>query len=134
MKRNRYRAAALLAATLAVSWHAQAQIQAQPLPQRQPPRTASAAPGNFYAFAGFAALAAEENDQFTRERGSGVNLIAGGGYRLTPNFAVELNVLFAGRRLDTPASAEPPAGTFAAGTLKSAMGTAGLGGTLKFTF
>ena len=78
-------------------------------------------------------MAAEKNSQLQGERGSAANLIAGGGYRLTPDLAVELNFLAAGRKLDTPPTATP-AGTFTPGTLKSNIGTGGIGATVKYSF
>jgi outer membrane protein W len=126
-------AAAFIVAALGVCGLPQAQAQTEPQPVAQPrPHTAAPSTG-FYAFGGFAALAAEKNSQLQGERGSPANLIAGGGYRLTPDLAVELNFLAAGRKLDTPPTAEP-AGTFAAGTLKSTMGTGGIGATVKYSF
>ena len=137
-KRKHYGAAVLVAAALGVCGLPQTQAQTEPQPVAQPqpqPRPHTAAPTTgFYAFGGFAALAAEKNSQLQGERGSPANLIAGGGYRLTPDLAVELNFLAAGRKLDTPPTAEPPAGTFAAGTLKSTMGTGGIGATVKYSF
>ena len=142
IKRNHYGAAALIAAALGVCALSQAHAQTEPRPQaqpqaqpqKQPDKAAAAGSGNFYAFAGFAALYADKNSQLTGERGSPVNLIAGGGYRLTPNLAAELNLLLAFRVLDTPTTAEPPAGTFAPGTLDSSMGTVGIGATVKYSF
>ena len=137
-KRKHYGAAVLVAAALGVCGLPQTQAQTEPQPVAQPrpqPRPYMAAPfTGFYAFGGFAALAAEKNSQLQGERGSPANLIAGGGYRLTPDLAVELNFLAAGRKLDTPPTAEPPAGTFAAGTLKSTMATGGIGATVKYSF
>jgi len=96
---------------------------------------ATATPGTgFYVFGGLAALAAEKNDRLQGENGSPINLIFGGGYRFTPGLAIELGPLFSIRDLDTPPSAAPPAGTFRAGTLESAMATFGLSATLKYHF
>jgi len=138
---SRYRqygaAALIIAAVLDVCGLSPAQAQTEPQPVAQPrpqprPQTAASSTG-FYAFGGFAALAAEKNSQLQGERGSPANLIAGGGYRLTPDLAVELNFLAAGRKLDTPPTATP-AGTFAPGTLKSTMGTGGIAATVKYSF
>ena len=104
------------------------------LPQARAQTDTAASSSGFYAFGGFAKLFAEKNSQLTGERGSPVNLIAGGGYRLTPSLAVELNLLFALREADTPSTARPPAGTYAAGTLESGMGTIGIGATVKYSF
>ena len=139
---NHYGAAALIMAALGVCVLPEAQAQTeprpvaqpQPQPQKQPDKTASGNGGKFYAFGGFAALAADKNSQLQGERGSPVNLIAGGGYRLTPNLAAELNVLLAFRALDTPPTAQPPAGTFSPGTLDSSMETSGRGATIKYSF
>jgi len=138
-KRKHYGAAVLIAAALGVCGLPQAQAQTEPQPvaqaRTQPkPQPETAASSGLYAFAGFAALAGDKNSQLQGERGSPVNLIAGGGYRLSPNLAAELNVLLAFRVLDTPTTAEPPAGTFAPGTLDSSMGTGGIGATVKYSF
>jgi hypothetical protein len=89
--------------------------------------------GRFYAFGGFALFGPEKNDQFQGERG-GLGLIAGGGFRFLPFLSFELSVLGAGRRLDTPASAAPPAGTFKDGTLRTNLSTGGLNLAVKFHF
>jgi len=130
-------AAAFIVAVLGVCGLPQTQAQTEPQPVAQPrpqPRPHTAAPSTgFYAFGGFAALAAEKNSQLQGERGSPANLIAGGGYRLTPDLAVELNLLVAERKVDTPLTAQP-SGTFATGSLKSTMGTGGIGATVKYSF
>jgi len=134
-KRNHCGAAALIAAALCVC--ALPQAQAQPQPQKQPDTPASVRGGHFYAFGGFAALAAVTNSQLQNEKGSPVNLIAGGGYGVTPNLAAELNVLLAGRKLDTPATVQTQLaqqGLYAPGTEKTSMGTFGIGATLKYVF
>ncbi len=59
---------------------------------------------------------------------------AGGGFRFSPSLSVELGVLIASQRLDTPASAAPAPGTFRDGSLKTQMGTGGLYVTAKYTF
>ncbi len=114
----------------------QPQAQPQAQPQKAPDKAASASGGSFYAFAGFAALAADENSQLTGEHGSPVNLIAGGGYKLSPGLAAELNLLVAFRELDTPATAQAqlPQGTYVPSTLKSSMTTSGIGATVKYSF
>jgi len=94
----------------------------------------AASSARFYAFGGFAALYADENSQLQGESGSPINLIAGGGYRFSPNLAAELNILVAFRTLDTPQTAQPPAGTYAAGTLDSNIWTVGIAATLKYRF
>lgn len=105
------------------------------LPQAQAADTpASVRGGHFYAFGGGAALAADTNSQFQNEKGSPANLIAGGGYGVTPNLAVELNLLFSGRKLDTPAPVQGQLGPYAPGTDKTNMGAFGLGATLKYIF
>lgn len=129
---GQYGAAALIVAALGVCTLPQAQAQTQPVAQPQADKPASSAA--FYAFGGFAALYADENSQLQGETGSPINLIAGGGYRFSPNFAVELNLLIAARSLDTPPTARPPAGTFAPGTLDSTMWTSGIAATVKYRF
>ena len=89
--------------------------------------------GRFYAFGGAALFGAVTNSQLQGERGEG-GLIGGGGFRFSPLLSFELGFLGATRRLDTPASAQPAAGTFKAGTLKSHMGTGGLNLAVKFHF
>ena len=97
-------------------------------------RTADTGPGRFYAFGGFAAFAPQNNGQLQGERNK-FGLIAGGGYRITPGLALELNYLFDHRRLDTPASSQQPApGTFQPGTLKSYLFSSGVAATVKFSF
>jgi len=113
---------------------AQAQPPKQPQPKKEPDTPASVRGGSFYAFGGFAALAADTNGQLPNEKGSPVNLIAGGGYGVTPNLAAELNVLAAGRKLDTPAAVQAQLGPYASGTEKTSMGIFGLGATLKYVF
>lgn len=130
---KRYGAAALIAAALCVyGLPAQAQTEAKPPKQADTP--ASVRGGHFYAFGGFAALAADTNGQLQNEKGSPINLIAGGGYGVTPNLAVELNLLAAGRKLDTPAPVQPQLGLYAGGTDKTSMGVFGIGATLKYVF
>jgi len=68
-KTPRCRAAALVIAALGVCGLPQAQAADTP---------ASVRGGHFYAFGGGAALAADTNSQFQNEKGSPVNLIAGG--------------------------------------------------------
>src|SRR5258708_23790733 len=87
--------------------------------------------GRFYGFGGFALFAPDSNDQLQGERGAG-GLIAGGGFRMSPLLSLELGVLGAGYRLDTPASvsAQIPAGT----TLRSSISTGGLTLSVKFHF
>jgi len=74
--------------------------------------------GRFYAFGGFALFGPDTNDQLQGERGE-LGVIGGGGFRFSPLLSFELGVLGAGRRLDTPASAAPAAGTFKDGTLRT---------------
>jgi opacity protein-like surface antigen len=121
---TRYRAAALVIAALGVCGLPQAQAADTP---------ASVRGGHFYAFGGGAALAADTNSQFQNEKGSPANLIAGGGYGVTPNLAVELNLLFSGRKLDTPATVLQGQ-LYAPGTDKTSMGAFGLGASLKYIF
>jgi opacity protein-like surface antigen len=133
---RQYGAAALIMATLGVCALPQthAQTEPQPQPVAQLPLDVSKSPPAFYVFAGFAALYADENSQLTGESGSPINLIAGGGYRFSPNLAAELNILFAFRTLDTPSTARPPAGTYASGSLDSSIWTGGIAATLKYRF
>jgi outer membrane protein W len=132
----RYGAAALIIAALGVCGlpQAQAQAEAKPQAQKQPDTPASVRGGHFYAFGGFAALAADTNDQFQNEKGSPANLIAGGGYGVTPNLAVELSLLFSGRKLDTPAPVQGQLGLYAPGTDKTTMGAFGPSVALKYIF
>jgi len=44
---------------------------------------------------------------------------------VTPNLAVELNLLFSGRELDTPAPVQSQLGLYAPGTDKTTMGPSG---------
>ena len=110
-----------------------------PVPQRAVPTATgplaapSEAPGRLYAFAGFAAFGPEKNSSLQNERGSLLNFIGGAGYRLWPDWSVELNVLFDNRRLDTPPSALPT-GPFQPGTAKSFMFTTGVAATAKYSF
>jgi len=133
-----YGAAALIMAALGVcalpQAHAQTQPQPQPQPVAQPGSDKAASSTGFYAFGGFAALYADQNSQLQGESGSPINLIAGGGYRLSPSLAAELNILLAFRTLDTPQTARPPAGTYASGTLDSSMWTSGIAATIKYRF
>ena len=108
-------------------------VPAPAVPAAAPAKqTADTGPGRFYAFGGFAGFAPQKNGQMQGERDK-FALIAGGGYRITPDLAFELNYLFDYRRLDTPASAQPT-GAFQPGTLKSYMSTSGLAATVKFSF
>lgn len=104
-----------------------------PVPSRAAPAAAAERPGRFYAFAGFSAFAPQKNSGLQNERGSLANGIFGGGYRISPSLAAELNFLFDYHRLDTPASAQP-VGSFQPGTLKSYLSTSGLAATAKFSF
>ena len=97
----------------------------------QPAGAGSSDVGRFYAFGGFALYGPETNDQLQRERGE-FGLIGGGGFRFSPFLSFELGVLGAGRRLDTPASAAPAAGTFSDATLRTHIGTGGLNLAVKF--
>ena len=99
----------------------------------QTPDPQAAGPGRFYAFGGLAAFAPQKNSGLNDKGGLG--LMAGGGFRTSPQLAVELAFVLSAHELDTtPASATPPAGTFAAGTEKSTMGTAGLAATARYSF
>ena len=89
--------------------------------------------GRPYAFAGVALFGPEHNEQLQRQR-SGLGGIAGGGYRFSPNLSFEVGVLAASQRLDTPAGAVPPAGTFRTGSLRTRMGTSGVNIGIKFSF
>jgi outer membrane protein W len=137
---TRYGAAVLIIAALCASSLPQAQAQTEAKPQAQPQQKketetpASVRGGHFYAFGGFAALAADTNSQLPNEKGSPANLIAGGGYGVTPNLAVELNLLVAGRKLDTPEPVQGQLGLYAPGTDKTSMGAFGIGATLKYIF
>jgi outer membrane protein W len=125
---TRYGAAALIIAALGVCGLPQAQAADTP---------ASVRGGHFYAFGGFAALAADTNGQFQNEKGSPANLIFGGGYGVTPNLAVELALLFSGRKLDTPAQVQQQLGgplAYAGGTDKTTMGAFGPSVALKYIF
>jgi opacity protein-like surface antigen len=95
---------------------------------------ATASPHKIYAFVGFATLAPEKNRQLWGEHGTIGNWIAGGGYRISPNLAAEVNYLISLRTPDTPKTAEPPAGTFSPGSLDSYMLTYGIGATVKYRF
>src|SRR5713101_7710456 len=123
--RGKYRGAApmLLALSMLVAQHAAA----------QPVGAGSPDVGRFYAFGGFAAFATDKNGQVQGERGE-LGAIGGGGFRFTPLLSFELGVLGAGRRLDTPASAAPAAGTFKDGTLRTNIGSGGLNLAVKFHF
>lgn len=120
-QRNRY-AATLIAAALGVCGVPQAQAQSKP---------AAAPSSGFYVFGGFAKLFAEKNSQLTGERASPA-VIVGGGYLVTPSLAVEVNLLAVGREVDTPSTAQPPAGTFQPGSLESDMATGGIAATVKY--
>lgn len=121
--RRKYRGAAamLLAAGMSIAPHAAAQ-------------GGEANTGRFYAFVGPAAFLPQKNGDLQGERGNFVAGMVGGGYRLTPSLAVELGGLFGIRTLDTPPTAQPPAGTFNADSLDSSMVTAGVNATAKFSF
>src|SRR6267154_677099 len=112
-------AAALLAFAMSIAPHAAAQPFGSP------------DVGRFYAFGGFALLAPGSNDQLQGERGA-AGLIAGGGLRVSPLLSLELGVLGAGYRLDTPASVsvQIPAGT----NLRSHISTGGLNLAVKFHY
>jgi len=112
-------AATLLAFAMSIAPHAAAQPFGSP------------DVGRFYAFGGFALLAPDSNDQLQGERGA-AGLIAGGGLRVSPLLSLELGVLGAGYRLDTPASVsvQIPAGT----NLRSHISTGGLNLAVKFHF
>jgi opacity protein-like surface antigen len=99
----------------------------------QPAGAGSPAAGRYYAFGGFALFAPDTNDQLQGER-EGLGVIGGGGFRLSPLLSFELGVLGAGRRIDTPAVAAPPAGTFRDGTLRTNIGSGGLNLAVKFHF
>lgn len=126
-----------------VAGPARAQAPEPSAPPPVPPRAAPPAPatlaaatedpGRLYAFAGFAGLAHQQNNGLT-EKNSLANLMAGSGFRISPNLAVELAVVLSSHDLDTPPSATPPAGTFAAGTQQSTMITVGLAATAKYNF
>lgn len=140
---RQYGAAALIVAALGICGlpeakaqsEAKPQPQAQPQPQKKADTPASVRNGHFYAFGGFAALAADANSQLQNEKGSPANLIAGGGYGVAPNLAAEINVLLAGRKLDTPATVQAQLqGPYAPGTEKTSIGTFGIGATLKYVF
>ncbi len=123
--RHRYRGAAqiLLALGMLIAPHAPA----------QPVGAGSPDFGRFYAFGGFALFGPDTNDQLQGERGE-LGVIGGGGFRFSPLLSFELGVLGAGRRLDTPASAAPAAGTFKDGTLRTNIGSGGLNLAVKFHF
>jgi opacity protein-like surface antigen len=103
----------------------------QALAQSDP---ASTPTGAFYAFAGLGAFFPRKSSQLSGERNSLANFIAGGGYRLAPNLSVEGNFLLEARKIDTPPGGQPPAGTFAPGTLDSGIATLGLAATAKYSF
>ena len=110
-----------------------------PAPTRRQARSTaevftSANADKFYAFGGFARLFPDIDGRLQGENPSILNLIAGGGYRDSPNLAIEINFLFSFRTFDTPPTAQPPAGTFRAGTLASSMLTLGAAATVKYNF
>src|SRR5258706_14316558 len=118
-RKCRRAAAALLAFAMSIAPHAAAQPSGSP------------DVGRFYAFGGFALLAPGSNDQLQGERGA-AGLIAGGGLRASPLLSLELGVLGAGYRLDTPASVsvQIPAGT----NLQSHISTESLNLAAKIQF
>jgi len=138
--------AALAFACALIALVADAARAQAPEPSAPPPVPPRAAPpveaalaastentGRFYAFAGFAGLAHQQNNGLT-EKNSLANFMAGGGFRASPNLAVELAAVLSSHDLDTPASATPPAGTFAAGTQQSTMITVGFAASAKYNF
>ena len=118
-------AALALLLALPILWARQA--AAQPAP----PLAADA--GRFYAFGGLSGLVAQKNDQFSGERGN-AGLTAGGGFQFLPYLSAEVGILGTGRRLDTPAAAAPPAGTFKDGTPRTNMDTGGAYVSIKGQF
>ncbi len=123
--RRKYLGAApiLLALGMLVAPHAPA----------QPVGAGSPDVGRFYAFGGFALFGPDANDQLRGERGE-LGVIGGGGFRFSPLLSFELGVLGAGRRIDTPGSTAPAAGTFKDGTLRTTIGSGGLNVAVKFHF
>jgi len=87
----------------------------------------------FYAFLGGAAFVHQQNDGLQNERNSFANAMVGGGFRASPNLAVELAWLLSAHELDTPSTALPTT-AFTAGTQKSTMATVGLAATAKYNF
>jgi len=105
MSRESERNRQLVLATTAVVW-----ASIVPAAFAQDGDLASASADKFYAFGGGAALAPSKNSQLQGEHATFLGGIAGGGYRISHNVAVELNYLLSFRTPDTPKTAEPPAG------------------------
>jgi opacity protein-like surface antigen len=123
-------AAGVLGAPQALAQSPPAQGETYPVPEQPAPAKA----GPFYAFGGFALFNPDSNSQLSHQRGDAANLIAGGGYRFSRIFSLELDFFGGGQRLDTPPGATPAAGTFKDGSLDTRMTTAGLALAAKFSF
>lgn len=127
-KRRAARFAALTGIALALGASGVPEVLAQtPDPARQ-----TAGPGRYYAFAGGAAFAPQKNGGLD-DQGSYANFMAGGGFQVSPNLAVELALVLSAHDVDTPGSAIP-AGPFVPGSQDSSMATGGLAATVKYNF
>jgi len=143
-RRRAARFAALTGVAIAfgLSGAPEALAQAADTAAKPAPSAPAAAPAKkpealsrYYGFVGLAAFKPQKNDQLQNDTDlTFANGMLGGGYRITPDTALEVAFLFTTHKLDTPLSAAPPLGTFQPGTLKSNMFTSGLAATLKFGF
>jgi opacity protein-like surface antigen len=85
--------------------------------------------GHWYLSGGVGAFDEEANSQLVNHKGY-FGLTIGGGYRLTPHIALEIDGLFASQHIDTPATI--PGSALGTPEGRSSLNSGGVGGLVKF--
>ncbi len=109
----------VLALLAVIPLHAQAQVK-----MFEPERV-----GRWYLTGAVGAFKEEPNSQLVNQDGQ-FGLAIGGGYRLTPHIALEIDGLFASQRIDTPATI--PVSALGTADSRASLYSGGIGGLVKF--
>ncbi len=109
----------VLALLAVIPMHAQAQVK-----MFEPERV-----GRWYVSGAVGAFNEETNSQLVNQDDQ-FGLAIGGGYRLTPHVALEIDGLFASQRIDTPATI--PASALGTPDSRASLYSGGIGGLVKF--
>jgi opacity protein-like surface antigen len=109
----------VLALLAVIPIHAQAQVK-----MFEPERV-----GRWYLTGAVGAFNEETNSQLVNQDGH-FGLAIGGGYRLTPHVALEIDGLFASQGIDTPATI--PVSALGTADSRASLYSGGIGGLVKF--
>ena len=109
----------VLALVAVIPMHAGAQVR-----MFEPERV-----GHWYLSGAVGAFSEETNPQLVNHDGR-IGLAIGGGYRLTPYVALEIDVLYASQRIDTPSTI--PGSALGTVDGRATLYSGGMGGLVKF--